>query len=180
MFAKTEKPKGAPSVPDMQPTTSYRAETPAPSHTTHKVTPSIISADLKITGDLQSDGDIHVDGLVEGDIYAKSVTIGDSAKVNGKINGERVRICGSLSGGVDAAMVELTRTARVEGDIVHGSLQIEAGGCLEGQLRRRPPQAGDNITPIANSRDSQPAAAAEESVAAVEEDSPKAAQAGLH
>ncbi|MGF1611226.1 MAG: polymer-forming cytoskeletal protein [Kiloniellales bacterium] len=123
-----------------------------------KAAPSIISGDLKITGDLQSQGDVHIDGTIEGDIKARSVTIGDNARVNGRVSGEKVRICGNLIGGVDAEMVELTKTARVEGDILHGSLQIEAGAFLEGQLRRREGGAvrtngSGKVTPFGSGRD---------------------------
>jgi len=148
MFSKNEKPKGTAPAPASEPTKAYAA--PA-----QKAAPSIISNDLKITGDLHSNGDVHVDGTVDGDINARSVTVGEGAQVTGRVSGDRVRLCGQLNGGVDAAMVELTRTARVEGDILHDSLQIEAGAFLEGQLRRRDTSAkgkSTNVTSLASSR----------------------------
>lgn len=149
MFSKNEKPKTPAPAPttSSEPTKAYAA--PA-----QKAAPSIISNDLKITGDLHSNGDVHVDGTVDGDINARSVTIGEGAQVTGRVSGDRVRLCGQLNGGVDAAMVELTRTARVEGDILHDSLQIEAGAFLEGQLRRRESAKGKstNVTSLASSR----------------------------
>ena len=42
--------------------------------------PSIISADLKITGNLESSGDIQVDGMVQGDITSRTLTIGEAAR----------------------------------------------------------------------------------------------------
>ena len=42
--------------------------------------PSIISADLKITGNLASAGDLQIDGTVEGDITSRQVTIGQGAR----------------------------------------------------------------------------------------------------
>ena len=149
MFSKNEKPKTAAPAPttSTEPTKTYAA--PA-----QKAAPSIISNDLKITGDLHSNGDVHVDGTVDGDINARSVTIGEGAQVTGRVSGDRVRLCGQLNGGVDAAMVELTRTAKVEGDILHDSLQIEAGAFLEGQLRRRETAKGKstNVTSLTSSR----------------------------
>ena len=144
MFTKNEKPKtAAPAPTSSEPTKAYAA--PA-----QKAAPSIIST---------------VDGTVDGDINARSVTVGEGAQITGRISGDRVRLCGQLNGGVDAAMVELTRTARVEGDILHDSLQIEAGAFLEGQLRRRDSSAkgkSTNVTSLASSRseedgDSEPA-----------------------
>ena len=166
MFHKPEKTKESYSVPE----TDSVVRNERPVQPVQKTAPSIISGDLKITGDLQSQGDVHIDGTIEGDIKARSVTIGDNAKINGRVSGDKVRICGNLVGGVDADMVELTKTARVEGDILHGSLQIEAGAFLEGQLRRREGGAqsagrsNGKVTPFGNGRDeastasSQPAA----------------------
>jgi cytoskeletal protein CcmA (bactofilin family) len=99
-------------------------------------TPSIISADLKIIGNMQSNGDIQIDGQVDGDVQSKSLTVGESAQVNGTIACERVRVCGSVSGEIKADSVVLARSAKVDGDIVHKTLEIEAGASLQGGVRR--------------------------------------------
>jgi cytoskeletal protein CcmA (bactofilin family) len=96
-------------------------------------TPSIISADLKIIGNMQSNGDIQIDGQVDGDVQSKSLTVGESAQVNGTIACERVR---SVSGEIKADSVVLARSAKVDGDIVHKTLEIEAGASLQGGVRR--------------------------------------------
>jgi len=98
--------------------------------------PSIISPDLKITGNLKSAGDIQIDGRVEGDIDSRQLVVGEGAQVDGSIRADTVRISGSVNGEVQAKSVTLERTARVVGDIVHGSLTMEAGAYLEGGVRR--------------------------------------------
>jgi len=98
--------------------------------------PSIISADLRITGNLKSDGDIQVDGHVEGDIDSATLTIGEGAHVKGHISCETVRICGTIDGAVKAKSVVMAKTARVIGDIIHDSLAIEAGAFIEGNIKR--------------------------------------------
>jgi cytoskeletal protein CcmA (bactofilin family) len=103
--------------------------------------PSIVSADLKITGDLNSSGDIQVDGTVTGDVAADTLTIGEQGQVYGKVRGERVRVCGGIEGEIDGGTVTLAASARVVGDIVHDSLAIEPGAHLEGHCRRRAAQA---------------------------------------
>ena len=99
-------------------------------------TPSIISADLRITGNLHSNGDIQIDGRIDGNVDSKSVTIGEAAEVNGKISCERVRVCGRVSGEIKAAWVVLARSAKVSADVVHKSLEIESGASLEGSVSR--------------------------------------------
>lgn len=124
MFSKVNK--------SGQPTTVH--ETPRP--TVKAGIPSIISADLRITGDLVCSGDVQIDGWVEGDIQSRNITIGEGATVQGGLQAESVRICGLVNGEVRADMVVLEKTARVTGDILHKSLAIEQGAYLEGMCRR--------------------------------------------
>ncbi|MEQ8250266.1 MAG: polymer-forming cytoskeletal protein [Oceanibaculum nanhaiense] len=98
--------------------------------------PSIISANLRITGNLESEGDIQIDGVVEGDIRSSSLTVSDSATVRGAIEADTVAIAGSVTGQIKAKTVTLQRTARVIADIVQESLSIEPGAYFEGNTRR--------------------------------------------
>lgn len=98
--------------------------------------PSIISADLTITGNLKSEGDIQVDGKVEGDIDTRTLTIGEGARVKGAITCDSVRVCGAVDGSLQAQSVVLAKTAKVIGDIMHDSLAIEAGAFIEGNIKR--------------------------------------------
>ncbi len=129
MVSKGSKAKGDMPGPDLGGMTPS-----APQAIT--ATPSIISADLKIIGNMHSNGDIQIDGQIDGDIDSKSLTIGESAKVNGTVSCERVRVCGSVTGEIRATSVVLARSARVDGDIVHKTLEIEAGASLQGGVRR--------------------------------------------
>ncbi|NNG05112.1 MAG: polymer-forming cytoskeletal protein [Inquilinus sp.] len=104
-----------------------------------KVQHSIISADLKITGDLESTGDITVDGTVEGNIKCRTLILGEEPEIKSSIEADTVRICGAFSGDVKARKVVLTKTARVTGDIFHECLEVEEGASLEGRLGRLGP-----------------------------------------
>jgi cytoskeletal protein CcmA (bactofilin family) len=99
--------------------------------------PSIISADLKITGELISDGDIQFNGILVGDVKSGSLTIGDTARIEGKISAKEVRVSGQVIGEVMADSVALNKGARVSGDIIHEILAVEPGADVEGQFRRR-------------------------------------------
>jgi cytoskeletal protein CcmA (bactofilin family) len=48
-------------------------------------TPSIISGDLKVTGNLHSNGDLQIDGVIDGDIQSRSLTIGETARIKGAV-----------------------------------------------------------------------------------------------
>jgi cytoskeletal protein CcmA (bactofilin family) len=129
MFSKT---KDSSSTPE-----SFTSTASEPKRSTAKGgVPSIISADLRITGNLKSDGDIQVDGHVEGDIDSATLTVGEGAHVKGHISCESVRVCGTVDGAVKAKSVVMAKTARVIGDIIHDSLAIEAGAFIEGNIKR--------------------------------------------
>jgi len=103
---------------------------------------SILAADSRLTGDISSDGEVHIDGRLEGDMICKTLTIGETGVVTGKISAELVRIFGSVNGQVKAHSVELGPTARVVGDITHASLKVEAGAYVQGVFTRLPADTG--------------------------------------
>lgn len=129
MFSKTKD-----SSSTSEPLTSTSSELKRGS--SQSGVPSIISADLRVTGNLKSDGDIQVDGHIEGDIDSATLTVGEGAHVKGHISCESVRICGTIDGAVKAKSVVMAKTARVIGDIIHDSLAIEAGAFIEGNIKR--------------------------------------------
>ena len=107
----------------------------------HKVTmkpapPSILSVDLRIVGDINGDGEVQIDGAVDGDIRAKSLLIGETAHIKGKIVADSLRVHGTISGHIKARSVSLAATAYVVGDIFHEDLAIETGAFLEGHCKR--------------------------------------------
>ena len=122
--------------------------------------PSIISADLKVTGNLESAGDLQIDGQVEGDIKTRSVTVGEQAKVKGSIEAESARICGELEGQVRAGSVTLAGTAKVHGDITHQTLTVEAGAYIEGQVRNADRAAQPRKSDAGQAAEAKPAASA--------------------
>lgn len=108
---------------------------PATSQPLNSSPPSILSFGLKITGNLVTAGEIQVDSIVEGDIAAAKITIGERAQVRGEIVAEVVIVEGEISGSVRARQVELAHTAKVHGDICHETLAIEAGAHVDGLLK---------------------------------------------
>jgi cytoskeletal protein CcmA (bactofilin family) len=97
--------------------------------------PSIISADLTVTGALTSTGDIQVDGRVEGDVQSAGLVIGDKAFIHGDVMAEEVTIRGRVQGSVRARKVLLASTCHVEGNILHEAFAVETGAFFEGNCR---------------------------------------------
>jgi cytoskeletal protein CcmA (bactofilin family) len=98
---------------------------------------SVIEAGLCIVGDLESEGDVLVNGQVQGNISCKALIIGPEASVAGGVVADEVVIRGKVKGVVRAGVVRLEATGRIEGDLYHNRLGIEAGAVFEGTSHNR-------------------------------------------
>ena len=119
-----------------------------------KPSPSLLSNDLTIKGNVISSGDIQIEGIIEGDVRAHLLTVGESATIKGEIAADDVVVNGRVIGRLCGLKVRLTATARVEGDIVHKTLAIESGAHFEGTVQRQEDPLGNSA-----SASSRPAAA---------------------
>jgi cytoskeletal protein CcmA (bactofilin family) len=112
-----------------------------------RAAPSIISADLVVTGTLSSTGDMQVDGRVEGDVHSAALVVGEKAVIQGEIIAEEVTVRGRVEGSIRARKILLCSTCHVEGNILHEAFSVEAGAFFEGNCRH-----SDNPTSDENAR----------------------------
>ena len=105
---------------------------------------SILSSDLTVKGNLKTTGDIQIEGMIEGDIRAHLLTVGEGATVKGEVMADDVVVNGRVVGRVRGLKVRLTSTARVEGDIIHKTIAIESGAHFEGSVARRDDPLNNN------------------------------------
>ena len=94
---------------------------------------SLVAEGVRIKGNVATDGDLHLDGAVEGDLTVARLTIGETGLVTGAIKAETIEVRGRVVGTIAARQVRLLATARVDGDISHTELSIEAGANFEGR-----------------------------------------------
>ncbi len=127
---------GAPPV--APPPASMGGESPAPTPAAKpKPAPSVLSSDLMVKGNIKTTGDLQIEGVVDGDIRAHLLTVGEGATVKGEIVADDVVVNGRIIGRVRGLKVRLTSTARVEGDIIHKTIAIESGAHFEGSVQRQ-------------------------------------------
>ena len=122
MFSKTADPTGAPPRPAMGNVSSNNR--------------SILSSDLKITGEITSTGTIEVLGEVDGTISAIGLIIGGEGRVTGQVNAETVEVKGRLDGRVDSQSFTLRAAAAVTADVSYSTLVIESGAQIEGRFTK--------------------------------------------
>jgi cytoskeletal protein CcmA (bactofilin family) len=113
--------------------------------------PSIVSADFRVVGNVTCEGDIQLDGSVDGNVKAKSLTIGTSGAVRGEVKADKVQIQGSVTGPIRARTVEITKTAKVAGDVFYESLTVETGAVIDGACKRwdadKAEKSGSDVKP---------------------------------
>ena len=94
-----------------------------------------IDQGVTLEGTLQLTGTFRIDGNVKGNIISEqTVILGDSAKVEGQIEGNRVVISGRFDGVIFAkGRVEIQAKGVVIGEIHTPCLLIEPGGIFDGR-----------------------------------------------
>lgn len=138
--AKTKSSDDAPQSSAAPEPASSNAVAPAPTNKRSSAmksagVPSIISADVVVSGNINAAGEVQLDGELQGDIKAARLIVGEKATVRGEIICEGVTVRGRVEGGIRAKQVTLAATAHIEGDIVHSALSVESGAYFEGNCR---------------------------------------------
>lgn len=104
--------------------------------------PSILAANVEMTGSLISPNELHIYGAVDGNVRAADLTIFAGGSVKGEVVAENVLVHGTVDGRIHAKKVQLCSGAVVRGDIVHASLGVDTGSTFEGVSKRsQDPQA---------------------------------------
>ena len=87
---------------------------------------SVISSDTVIKGKIDFKGELLIEGKTSGDILGDNLTLGPSAKVDGKIIVKAINVQGSFTGFIRSDTVKLDSGSTVKGDIEHSEISIES------------------------------------------------------
>lgn len=121
---------------------------------------SLVSRDMRVTGDCQTEGTLRIEGKVTGDVRARELEITSSGSVDGDVQaseglngGDVVVIHGRVEGAVRAKRVEVRPGGSVHGGVtadeahVHGRVRggimarirlvLEEAAEVEGDVRAR-------------------------------------------
>lgn len=106
---------------------------------------NLISAGTRIEGDVKFTGGMHLDGSVSGSVKprdgaANRLVIGPTGEVQGSVEAQIVELSGTVHGDIVATTrVALSATARVEGNLHYGAIEMAAGAQIKGKLVRLTP-----------------------------------------
>jgi cytoskeletal protein CcmA (bactofilin family) len=145
-FGKSDPPspsQPSPSVPPPPSAPPERAAHPAPPSTAAAApAPSpagattVLGARLKIVGDVSGDEDLVVNGRLEGKIRVdRKVVVNAGAEVEGDVQAKSVTIGGRVHGQVMASeRAELLSTGRVQGNVHAPRIVMAEGAQIQGRV----------------------------------------------
>ena len=103
---------------------------------------SLIGRQSRVLGEFRFSEGLHIDGLIKGDVVSDvgelaTLTLSESGTVEGHVRVPFVIISGVVKGDVYADdYVELGPTARIEGDVYYGLIEMAMGAEVNGKLVR--------------------------------------------
>ncbi len=98
---------------------------------------TLIAKDTTIESTLlKAKSSIQVNGILNGNIECSaSVVIGQTGKVTGNVDAEFLLVAGTIEGKVNVKnQLHMNKTANILGDIQCGSIIVDDGAVLNGQL----------------------------------------------
>lgn len=95
---------------------------------------TIIGNESTVTGELNIKGTLRVDGIIEGDIFADWVIVGETGKIHGNVKSRGMVVGGRVEGNIEASeIVELKGKGEVNGEICTAKLAMSEGALFDGR-----------------------------------------------
>ena len=118
--------------------------------TTPNSTKNILNADVEIKGNLRFAGELTLEGKLEGEVNSEgTLTLGDTAVVNGNINVGSIIVRGKVTGNVSAKdKVDIKTKAELFGDVRSSKLVIEEGVTFVGKTEVNPNKVAPMPPPV--------------------------------
>ena len=118
---------------------------------------TLIAKSVKVSGDLEFAGGLHLDGPVAGDVRADlttpaSLSVSDTGSIEGSVQVNDLVLHGAIRGDIVArGRVVLGASARVEGNVYYGVIEMTLGAQITGKLVRL--TDGQQGEPVPSSED---------------------------
>ena len=107
---------------------------------------TLIGKTARVQGDVQFEGGMHLDGEVRGAVRADpaqdtSLSVSESGAILGPVQVRDLTLNGTVKGDIHAAgRLVLGATAKIEGNVYYGIIEMTLGAQIVGKLVRLEPQ----------------------------------------
>jgi cytoskeletal protein CcmA (bactofilin family) len=109
---------------------------------------TLIGKASRVHGDLEFAGGLHLDGSIAGNVRAdpsqdSSLSVSETGSIEGNVEAVDVMLSGAVKGDIVArGRVVLGATARVQGNVYYGVIEMTLGAQIMGKLTRVAENAG--------------------------------------
>ncbi len=103
---------------------------------------TLIGKGVRVEGDIDFLGGMHLDGAIAGNVRSDAapgatLSVSETGSIEGSVDVPNVILQGQVRGDIHAAeRVVLGATARVEGDVYYGVIEMTLGAQIMGKLVR--------------------------------------------
>lgn len=107
---------------------------------------TLIGKAAHIHGDIEFAGGMHLDGSIVGNVRSdrapgSTLSVSEGASIEGMVDVPNVRLDGTVKGDIHApGRVVLGATARVEGNLYYGVIEMTLGAQIMGKLTQVAPE----------------------------------------
>lgn len=96
----------------------------------------MIGEGVRLNGKIEAPGCVHAHGVVDGEVVASEVHVGQSGRIEGSISAQNVDVFGYVGDSVSASKsVSVRSGATVVSNIKYQTIEIESGARIEGSLQ---------------------------------------------
>jgi cytoskeletal protein CcmA (bactofilin family) len=103
---------------------------------------TLIGKASRVHGDMEFAGGLHLDGTIEGNLRAdpvegSSLSVSETGSIDGNVEAGSVMLNGAVRGDIIArGRVVLGATARVQGNVYYGVIEMTLGAQIIGKVTR--------------------------------------------
>jgi len=103
---------------------------------------TLIGQAARVHGDMEFAGGLHLDGTIEGNLRAdpvegSSLSVSETGSIDGNVEAGNVMLNGAVRGDIIArGRVILGATARVQGNVYYGVIEMTLGAQIIGKVTR--------------------------------------------
>jgi cytoskeletal protein CcmA (bactofilin family) len=107
---------------------------------------TLIGKAARVHGDIDFQGGLHLDGHISGAVRSdeardSTLSVSETGSIEGAVNVPNVMLDGTIHGDIHASeRVVLGATARVEGNVYYGIIEMTLGAQIIGKLVRLEPE----------------------------------------
>jgi len=98
----------------------------------------LIGEGVSITGTIKSENEVTIQGTIDGDVDCHTVVVSKTGNIKGKFKAEIMKVEGKVEGEININnLLHIRSKGSVSGKVFYGSIQIDDGGKLLGEINFR-------------------------------------------